>query len=151
MEVWGLLLYRLSGFGNVCTLRQSEAVLPRYKCAISAWWRTGLKLRTWQHRHISALRKLPGSVLAAEHAHGVCSGPQEGNALALQRLNKVDVLAQEAIAWMTCLAPACMEHLINTWTVRQRSQDPMSPSCGCTPPPCYNWRRLGALNCSNAV
>ena len=32
---------------------------------------------------------------------GVCSGPQEGNALALQRLNKVDVLAQEAIAWMT--------------------------------------------------
>ena len=113
MVAWGLLLYSLLGLGNACTLRQREAVLLRYKCALSAWWRMGLKRLAWQHRHISTLCKLPGRVLAAEHAHGVCSGPQEGNALALQRLNKVDILAQEAVPWVARLAPACMEQLIS--------------------------------------
>ena len=63
---------------------------------------------TWQHGNIRALCKFSSGVLAAEHAHGVCGGAQEGNALALQRLHKVHVLAEEAVPGMACLAPACM-------------------------------------------
>ena len=86
---------------------------------MSAKGQMGLKLLAWQHRHISALCKLPGSVLAAEHAHCVRSGAQEGNALALQRLNKVNVLAQEAVPWVTRRAPACMQQPIDTQALRQ--------------------------------
>ncbi len=65
------------------------------------------KLRTWQNRHMRALGKLARRVLARKHAHGVCGGAQEGNALALQRLHKIHILAEEPISRVARLAPAC--------------------------------------------
>ena len=63
------------------------------------------KTRTWQNRDASLLRTLPRGVLAAEDAHGVCSGAHEGNAALLQGAEEVRVLAQEAIAWVACHTP----------------------------------------------
>lgn len=82
----------------------SASLSSHSECSLSSI----MECPTWQHWNIRALCKLSSSVLAAEHAHGLCSGAQEGNALALQRLHKVHILAEEAVSGMACLAPACM-------------------------------------------
>ena len=63
------------------------------------------KTPTWQDRDASLLSILPRGVLAAEHAHGVCSGAHKGNAALLQGAEEVRVLTQEAIAWVACYTP----------------------------------------------
>ncbi len=93
---------------------------------------------TWQHWHISALGKLSRCVLAAEHAHGVCGGAQEGNALALERLDKVHILAEKAVSRMARLAPACVVEPLKLFQeaeyneLQRKARSPRRPGCtGC--------------------
>ena len=74
--------------------------------AQECWHRRGGRWPAWQDRHICALRKLARCVLARKHAHSVRCGPQEGNALALQRLHKVHILAEKSVARVAGLASA---------------------------------------------
>ena len=64
------------------------------------------KTPTWQNRDAGLPRILPRGVLAAEHAHGVRGGANEGNAALLQGTEEIRVLAQEAVAWVACHTPA---------------------------------------------
>jgi hypothetical protein len=62
--------------------------------------------RAGQHGAVGVGGELARGVLAAEHAHGVGGGAQERDAARLARLHKVHILAQEAVPWVHCAAPA---------------------------------------------